>query len=281
MKRGSFVVLMLLACARAAFCAYENCQQDAFVSPLAGGLKISSPFSKEGLGGRPHLGADYQCKSRDVMAIADGEVRAISISEKALAQEDPRTGLMKRGYGLYVVVRHGDGSESLYAHLSLGSTKSLKVGRNLKRGDFLGKCDSSGAVTGSHLHLEFAPKGNIMAPDNKSDPDRCISRTGTVALFSNMNLQGGAFRLSLGGRGLGSTDIGQRKEFPLTAIPNREYRLVLTATRAQLGTEASYGLELSENLIFLSDEGGEIGKAQYGELKAGSSMEFRFAVDRH
>lgn len=57
------------------------------------------------------------------------------------------------GYGLSVVVQHGDGSEeTLYAHLS---EIFVKPGESVKQGEVIGRVGSTGLSTGPHLHFEF------------------------------------------------------------------------------------------------------------------------------
>lgn len=63
------------------------------------------------------------------------------------------------GYGNRVMVDHGNGYQTLYAHLS---KISVKVGQSVKRGDMLGIMGSTGRSTGIHLHFEVrTSKGNI------------------------------------------------------------------------------------------------------------------------
>jgi murein DD-endopeptidase MepM/ murein hydrolase activator NlpD len=63
------------------------------------------------------------------------------------------------GYGNRVMVDHGNGYQTLYAHLS---KISVKVGQSVKRGDVLGSMGSTGRSTGTHLHFEIrTSRGNI------------------------------------------------------------------------------------------------------------------------
>jgi murein DD-endopeptidase MepM/ murein hydrolase activator NlpD len=59
-------------------------------------------------------------------------------------------------YGRYVVVDHGDGASSLYAHLSAAW---VALGQRVDQGTLIGRVGESGNVTGPHLHLEVHPSG--------------------------------------------------------------------------------------------------------------------------
>ncbi len=77
-----------------------------------------------------------------------------------------RTGIVTRAgwwgtYGNVVVLDHGDGSETRYAHLS---SVLVRVGQALRQGDVLGKVGSTGASTGPHLHFEVRFDGRAVDP---------------------------------------------------------------------------------------------------------------------
>lgn len=55
------------------------------------------------------------------------------------------------GYGNYIVVRHGNGAQTLYAHLS---SVSVGVGNYVAQGEVIGGMGSTGKSTGTHLHFE-------------------------------------------------------------------------------------------------------------------------------
>ena len=56
------------------------------------------------------------------------------------------------GYGLIVVISHGDTHETRYAHLS---EVLVKVGQEVKQGNVIGLVGSTGLATGPHLHFEL------------------------------------------------------------------------------------------------------------------------------
>lgn len=65
------------------------------------------------------------------------------------------------GYGKWVVVDHGDGETSLYAHLS---AVAVKVGQNVDQGSLIGSLGDTGNTTGPHLHFEERVDGHDVAP---------------------------------------------------------------------------------------------------------------------
>ena len=55
------------------------------------------------------------------------------------------------GYGLYVVISHPNGTQTLYAHMS---KVNVSVGRFVERGEIIGAVGNTGKSTGPHLHFE-------------------------------------------------------------------------------------------------------------------------------
>lgn len=66
-------------------------------------------------------------------------------------------------YGNYVVVDHGNGDTTLYAHMS---SRSVSVGQTVTQGQELGKVGSTGSSTGNHLHFEVKVGGVRQDPVN-------------------------------------------------------------------------------------------------------------------
>jgi murein DD-endopeptidase MepM/ murein hydrolase activator NlpD len=64
-------------------------------------------------------------------------------------------------YGLYVVIDHGNGLQTLYAHLS---KISVSTGQKVTQGQIVGNAGRTGYATGNHLHLEVHKNGSPVNP---------------------------------------------------------------------------------------------------------------------
>ncbi len=67
------------------------------------------------------------------------------------------------GYGNCVIIDHGNGVATLYAHMQTGSI-SVKVGQSVDRRQAIGKVGSTGLSTGPHLHFEVRINGTPVDP---------------------------------------------------------------------------------------------------------------------
>jgi murein DD-endopeptidase MepM/ murein hydrolase activator NlpD len=65
------------------------------------------------------------------------------------------------GYGNRVIIDHGNGYQTLYAHMS---SISVGVGQTVNRGDVIGNVGSTGRSTGPHLHFEVRRGGELLDP---------------------------------------------------------------------------------------------------------------------
>lgn len=67
------------------------------------------------------------------------------------------------GYGRVVIINHGYGYETLYAHMN---KINVRVGQKVTRGEVIGEVGNTGKSTGPHLHYEVHVKGRVVNPVN-------------------------------------------------------------------------------------------------------------------
>jgi murein DD-endopeptidase MepM/ murein hydrolase activator NlpD len=107
----------------------------------------SDPFTKAR---KFHEGMDFTAKKgTPVFASGDGIVS--------------RADNTASGFGNHIVIRHGFGYETLYAHLS---RYKARVGQYVKRGDIIGYVGSTGRSEAPHLHYEVHKNGDVVNPLN-------------------------------------------------------------------------------------------------------------------
>lgn len=71
------------------------------------------------------------------------------------------SGCLKWGYGCHIIVDHGDGYQTLYAHLQ---RLDADVGDSVAQGKVIGRMGSTGRSTGTHLHFEVRKNGTSINP---------------------------------------------------------------------------------------------------------------------
>lgn len=112
---------------------------------------VTSPFGmrKSPFTGKPsyHAGIDLAAPAgTPVYACAAGSVKEVAYN---------------RIYGNYIIIRHDDGRESLYGHLS---TVKARLYEKVKSGTIIGNVGSTGLSTGPHLHFEVREQGKPKDP---------------------------------------------------------------------------------------------------------------------
>ncbi len=129
------------------------------VLPDKSKFRVSSTFGyrSDPISGisKMHTGFDFACKpGNPVYASGDGVVSSVSFD--------------LFNYGNSVVIDHGFGYKTRYAHLK---TVFVTEGMKLKRGECLGESGNSGKSTGPHLHYEVMYRGKYVNPVNYFDLD--------------------------------------------------------------------------------------------------------------
>lgn len=126
---------------------YEiNCRD--FVYPLDEMTRVNSHYGYRRRFRRMHYGIDLHLNVGDsVRSCFDGKVRLVN--------------RQRGGYGKYIVVRHPNGLETVYGHLS---KQIVKEGDIVRAGDVIGLGGNTGRSTGPHLHLEMRFMGIAINP---------------------------------------------------------------------------------------------------------------------
>lgn len=96
------------------------------------------------LGGHPAL---------DISSWTGNVVKAPDSGYVALASSGDN---WNTGYGNYIIIDHGNGFTTLYAHLS---SIFVKQGENVTRGEQIAMIGTTGRSTGPHLHFEIRYQG--------------------------------------------------------------------------------------------------------------------------
>lgn len=121
--------------------------------------------------GRQHAGIDVKVYIGDTIKAAfDGKVRIVKYDGS--------------GYGYYVLIRHPNGLETLYGHLSKQLVKQNQI---VRAGEAIGLGGNTGRSTGSHLHFETRLLGQAINPAFMFDFERqdvtndyYIAKTGSI-----------------------------------------------------------------------------------------------------
>ncbi len=127
------------------------------ILPASGTYRLSSSFGYRidpvyG-GGERHAGQDFATKTgTPVYSTGDGVVE--------------KTDMQLRGYGNQILIDHGYGYKTRYAHLN---TIEVSPGMKVRRGDRIGTVGNTGKSTGSHLHYEVMYMGSKVNPMNFLD----------------------------------------------------------------------------------------------------------------
>ena len=121
------------------YCTYISSRQGPRVHPITGEYKN-------------HGGTDIAASYGSAIYAAD--------SGRVISSSDGWNG----GWGNYVMIDHGNGMQTLYAHMS---SRAVSVGQTVSRGQTIGYVGSTGMSTGPHLHFEMYVNGSRIDPQTK------------------------------------------------------------------------------------------------------------------
>ena len=131
---------------------YASSSKGRFTWPVPGVTTISSPYGRRRSGF--HTGIDIsngRTNGKVVVAADSGVVESVKFSHKS--------------YGNQIVINHGNGYKTRYAHL-LDNSIGVSVGQRVARGQGIARVGSTGNSTGPHLHFEVIVNGNTVNPMN-------------------------------------------------------------------------------------------------------------------
>lgn len=142
-----------------------------FVAPLKN-CNVSSPYGWRARFGRMHRGVDLTLHVGDTVSSAfDGVVRLVKYEA--------------RGYGNYVVIRHNNGMETVYGHLS---RTLVKPNQRVKAGQTIALGGNTGRSTGPHLHFETRYMGLAINPEAIIDFEHKVAHK-DIFTFSKANYE--------------------------------------------------------------------------------------------
>jgi murein DD-endopeptidase MepM/ murein hydrolase activator NlpD len=121
-----------------------------------------------------HTGVDWGAPyGTPIFAAGNGEIEEIGL---------------KGGYGKYVRIRHANGYETAYGHMT-AFARGLQVGSRVRQGQIIGFVGSSGLSTGSHVHFEIIVNGRFVDPMRVKLPRGRVLDGDTLASFEKDRTQ--------------------------------------------------------------------------------------------
>lgn len=151
----------------------DSCAIDcsSFIIPIDSQLKVTSKYGPRRR--RMHRGIDLKVQVGDTIRAAfDGKVRIRNFE--------------RRGYGNYLVVRHPNGLETIYGHLS---KFLVHVNDIVKAGEAIALGGNTGRSTGSHLHFETRFLGQAINPAEIIDFEQGVPYK-DIYVFHNIKING-------------------------------------------------------------------------------------------
>lgn len=144
---------------------YVDCR--SFYTPIDGNIKITSKYGPRRR--RMHRGIDLKVQVGDTIRSAfSGKVRI--------------KGYERRGYGYYLVVRHPNGLETIYGHLSKFLVSENDI---VKTGQAIALGGNTGRSTGAHLHFETRFLGQALNPSDIIDFTEGVPHEDFYAIYKN------------------------------------------------------------------------------------------------
>lgn len=127
-----------------------------FIAQIQAGVKGTSNFIWPTSGGITQYPVWYHM----ALDIANPAAPAILAADSGTVTF---AGCVRYGYGCHIIIDHGNGYQTLYAHLS---SISVSPGQAVSQGQAIGVMGSTGRSTGTHLHFEIRSGGQLLNPLN-------------------------------------------------------------------------------------------------------------------
>ena len=121
-----------------------------FCWPVVNLYTVTSPFGHRSLG--YHRGIDISGANASGSLVVAGASGTVT-----------EAGWSTGGYGNYVIINHGNGVETLYAHM-LDNSLMVSAGDYVQKGQTIGRVGNTGYSFGAHLHFEVRVNGNRLNP---------------------------------------------------------------------------------------------------------------------
>ena len=133
--------------------------ESGYLWPLPGRYRLTSAF---GYRIHPITGVPHSHTGIDIPAPANTPILAAKSGQVV-------TSAYHSSYGNYVVIDHGNGNSTLYAHMN---SRAVSEGQMVTQGQTIGYVGTTGSSTGNHLHLE------IRVNYSRIDPESCYPSIG-------------------------------------------------------------------------------------------------------
>ena len=128
--------------------------ETGYMWPLPGYYRLSSQF---GYRIHPITGVAHSHTGIDIPAAGGTPILAAKSGQVV-------TSAYHYSYGNYVVIDHGNGNSTLYAHMS---SRAVSEGQMVTQGQVIGYVGTTGSSTGNHLHLEVRDNYTRVDPESK------------------------------------------------------------------------------------------------------------------
>ena len=128
--------------------------ESGYLWPLPGYYRLSSLF---GYRIHPITGVAHSHTGIDIPAPGGTSILAAKSGQVV-------TSAYHYSYGNYVVIDHGNGNSTLYAHMS---SRAVSEGQMVSQGQIIGYVGTTGSSTGNHLHFEVRDNYTRVDPENK------------------------------------------------------------------------------------------------------------------